>query len=298
MGSTLKSVIAAIWVLWVWQAAPISNAQGDISTNTRDAVSGLINALDSARFAAAKKVFEQHLLSINDGMNDEEKLVLSEHTKKLLEAKIAVTEAEAVLETLQEESIVATDLDLNLIPLDETREEKEERMLNEKTLSDVNDFFWDADSWVPGVENTVWIDVKTIDEDTIFTVRKHWGANIAAGSALPSWYVSYNYGAGRKLFLLPWNEYIFKLNSNKGDLKDGEKNVKKVKLIFFDREWGRLGLDGKPDKSFAVALAVWEDLPVKIPLWCSCVSMKVEFTLEQDLVSERYRMGKIWVSAK
>jgi len=74
-------------------------------------------------------------------MNDEEKLVLSEHTKKLLEAKIAVTEAEAVLETLQEESIVATDLDLNLIPLDETREEKEERMLNEKTLSDVNDFF-------------------------------------------------------------------------------------------------------------------------------------------------------------
>ena len=302
MGNTLKSVVAAIWIFWAWQATPISNAQENINTNTRDAVSILIDALDSARFAAAKKVFEQDRSLISDGMTDEEKQSLAEHAKKLIEAKIAITEAQAVLETLREENIIATKLnpDLNTkeIPIDETREEKEERMLNEKTLSDVNDFFQEPENWIPGEENTVWIDIKTMGTDTIFTVRKNWGTNTATGSELPSWYVSYNYGEGRKLFLLPWNEYIFSLGSNKEELKEEEKTVKKVRLIFFDREWGRLGQDGKPNKSFALPLVVWENLPVKIPLWCSCVSVKVDFTLEKDVESERYKMGEIWVSSK
>lgn len=181
-----------------------------------------------------------------------------------------------------------------LPPLNESDAEKKERIKKEKTIKDVNDFLSDPKNGLPGKDNSVVIEIKSIAGQMIFIVKK--GGKIK-GTTLPTGYVNFNYGINRQFHLIPDQEYSFKLHKAK-DLKPWEEPIDKTRLIFFDKNWTRLNLSWEPDPTFTLQLQSDTDIPVKIPKWCSCVSTRVDFWLESDGASKRYIMGRLEVVEK
>lgn len=181
-----------------------------------------------------------------------------------------------------------------LPPLNESDKEKKERIIREKTVEDVNIFLNDPKNGLPGTDNSVLIEIKSIADQMIFIVKK---SGKIKDAKLPKGYVNFNYGMNRRYFLIPEQEYNFKLHKPQ-NLKPWEEPIDKTRLIFFDKNWTRLNLSWEPDPNFTLPLQSDTDITVKIPKWCSCVSTRDDFWLEPDGASKRYIKGTLEVQEK
>ncbi len=247
MGNSFKSIVAAASILIGSPNTPAQEGTNNRVEETKNTLTVLMNELPE-NFWAAKKVIESDLQLLNDNdLSWSDKVTIEDHLGKL--ATIAPENARKVLTAINGvETIVAAN---QVAPLNETKEEKQMRESNLKTVKIANGLLSKAESVTYNTSDTASASLKITGSTRIFRVEQkerkpEVGTNVSATANI------------KIRWIWPGTAVTYTLRTpdpvpdNRTAVERKTKEVKSVRIIILNGSNEPIDMSWNPDKTFCI----------------------------------------------